>query len=669
MKSLLKILLFFTVILKVGEVKSTTVMRVGYQYNSSGLLTALRNADNNALLWQANGINALGQITESTLGNNLKRITGYDTYHLPNQIQLKDGVSVIDQIDYNFNPVTGNVTSRNDVTNSRNELFGYDVLHRLDTIRLNSGIQNRTTYYPNGNINTKFDVGTYQYANNSHAVSGISNPVSGYNPPAFTLSSTSYNRPALLTQQGNPTKKIEFQYNADDQRSKTLYYENNVLAKTMYYVGGYEKEVIEGGDTNEYDYIYSPEGLSAIALKTGGIRTLYYIHIDHLGSLRVVTTQAKAIQSRYYYDAWGARTLVAGTTITNRGFTGHEHLPEFGFINMNARLYDPVLGRFLAMDPFVQMPDYTQAFNRYTYAMNNPLIYVDENGEFWHIIIGALVGGVINWVSNGCQFTWEGLSYFGVGAAAGALTALAPNAYALISAGASAANSTLQQGFASDWQKINSGKIIFDGIIGGATAYASGGLGKMLSPHISKLVGGISSPLLRETLASQIVGVPLGGLFGGLGALGDQNPETSFWDAFGKGAMMGLFTSTISGLGNAVQYSVDNKVGLVTGEKRHGHHSDPIFMGGDQKQKLTEMNASKHQQLHKDLSDYLYQQQDANGKHMRPQSNNSGSDIQRNFSPQQRQDAMKSFYDANKWKYPGARYDYYRNTGLRWWIW
>ena len=195
----------------------------------------------------------------------------------------------------------------------------------------------------------------------------------------------------------------------------------------MYYVGGYEKEVIEGGDTNEYDYIYSPEGLSAIAIKTGGVRTLYYIHIDHLGSLRVVTTQAKAIQSRYYYDAWGARTLITGTSITNRGFTGHEHLPEFGFINMNARLYDPVLGRFLAMDSFVQMPDFTQAFNRYSYGLNNPLIYTDPTGEFiWiPIIIGAVLYGtentIIHYNNGDIDNFWQGLGYFATGAVVGAI--------------------------------------------------------------------------------------------------------------------------------------------------------------------------------------------------------------------------------------------------------
>ena len=66
-----------------------------------------------------------------------------------------------------------------------------------------------------------------------------------------------------------------------------------------------------------------------------------------------------------------------------RGYTGHEHLAVFGLVNMNARLYDPILGRFLSPDPYVQLPDNLQGFNRYTYGMNNPLCYVDKNGEFW----------------------------------------------------------------------------------------------------------------------------------------------------------------------------------------------------------------------------------------------------------------------------------------------
>jgi len=75
-----------------------------------------------------------------------------------------------------------------------------------------------------------------------------------------------------------------------------------------------------------------------------------------------------------------------------RGYTGHEHLQQFGLINMNARLYDPALGRFLSPDPYVQAPDFTQNFNRYSYALNNPLVYVDQDGEIvitTAILIGA----------------------------------------------------------------------------------------------------------------------------------------------------------------------------------------------------------------------------------------------------------------------------------------
>ena len=80
----------------------------------------------------------------------------------------------------------------------------------------------------------------------------------------------------------------------------------------------------------------------------------------------------------------------------DRGFTGHEHLPWFNLYNMNGRMYDPLVGRFLNVDPYVQMPDYTQNFNRYSYALNNPLKFTDPDGEWLWIplmIIGAYIGG------------------------------------------------------------------------------------------------------------------------------------------------------------------------------------------------------------------------------------------------------------------------------------
>ncbi|MDR2473507.1 MAG: RHS repeat-associated core domain-containing protein, partial [Tannerella sp.] len=76
--------------------------------------------------------------------------------------------------------------------------------------------------------------------------------------------------------------------------------------------------------------------------------------------------------------------------LLGRGYTGHEHLTQFGLINMNARLYDPALGRFLSPDPYVQNPFDGQSYNRYAYALNNPLIYTDPSGEkWWHWVVGS----------------------------------------------------------------------------------------------------------------------------------------------------------------------------------------------------------------------------------------------------------------------------------------
>jgi RHS repeat-associated protein len=78
------------------------------------------------------------------------------------------------------------------------------------------------------------------------------------------------------------------------------------------------------------------------------------------------------------------------------GGLAQEHLNDFGLINLNARLYDPILERFTGMDPYVQMPDVAQSFNRYAYGLNNPLKYTDPDGEWFIIdswIIGLFSGG------------------------------------------------------------------------------------------------------------------------------------------------------------------------------------------------------------------------------------------------------------------------------------
>ncbi|MDD4489577.1 MAG: RHS repeat-associated core domain-containing protein, partial [Paludibacter sp.] len=115
--------------------------------------------------------------------------------------------------------------------------------------------------------------------------------------------------------------------------------------------------------------------------------TLYYVHTDRQGSLERITNTSGTIVTAYAYTPWGGRILLSGVNITDCGYTGHEHLVALNLINMNGRVYDPVLARFLSPDPYVQAPDFTQSFNRYAYCLNNPFKYVDPSGEFltWSI--------------------------------------------------------------------------------------------------------------------------------------------------------------------------------------------------------------------------------------------------------------------------------------------
>ncbi len=83
---------------------------------------------------------------------------------------------------------------------------------------------------------------------------------------------------------------------------------------------------------------------------------------------------------------------------TTRGFTGHEHIESLGLVHMNGRVYDPLLGRFLSADPFVQAPTNTQSPNRYSYVFNNPLSYTDPSGYL--AILGVKIGGVVGQVAD-----------------------------------------------------------------------------------------------------------------------------------------------------------------------------------------------------------------------------------------------------------------------------
>lgn len=134
-----------------------------------------------------------------------------------------------------------------------------------------------------------------------------------------------------------------------------------------------------------------------------------------------------------YFDAWGKRRNADSWEYANivldpdfswvRGFTGHEHHDEFGIINMNNRMYDPVIARMMGADNYVQSLYFSQSYNRYSYVWNNPMSYTDPSGDIaipLLVIGGAYLGGAIaNKSLNPMQWDYSSAkTYIGIGAGA-----------------------------------------------------------------------------------------------------------------------------------------------------------------------------------------------------------------------------------------------------------
>ncbi|WP_250655562.1 DNA/RNA non-specific endonuclease [Alkalimarinus coralli] len=184
---------------------------------------------------------------------------------------------------------------------------------------------------------------------------------------------------------------FNYLYGPDDARFYQRKDANGELSETIYIGGGiYEEETVAGVTT-----LKSYVGDFLIDKREGETVTQTYTLRDHLGSVDTVVDddvtddlQASVIE-RSFFAPFGERVedARAGTTLDpvtdDRGFTDHEHMDEVGLIHMNGRVYDPVIGRFLSADPYVQAPYFSQSYNRYSYGWNNPLSGVDPTGYEW----------------------------------------------------------------------------------------------------------------------------------------------------------------------------------------------------------------------------------------------------------------------------------------------
>lgn len=502
---------------------------INYNYDTSGYILNLKDA-NNITIYENTGMNGYNQNTNYTYGNAKTAVKSYH-YNIPTGF-----LSGAFEMDYSWDYASGNLLSR--TLFNQTESFTYDSLNRLKTTsHLASPIT--VNYAQNGNIIGKTDAGPdYTYdTNRIHAMNGITTPnyPNNINLSAQNISYTSYLKPEIITE---TNQKLQYKYGHDYNRIKSTRSIDGVLQEERYYLGTYEKQII-GATTRDIHYIDLGHGLITIIVReNGGNFDMYYPYTDYLGSIiSVVDYDGFEIAGcQQNYDAWGRNrninfeytNLITPPTWLYRGYTGHEHLREFRLINMNGRIYDPVLGRVLSPDNVVSMPDNTQSYNRYSYVVNNPLRYTDPDGN--EPISAILIGAAVSVVFNGLGNVTNHRNFFDNAGQAAFFGALSGGMSAGIGEVAAKIANPITKGLFQAAAHGLAGAYM-SGLQGGnpMAGFASGSLSSIVGSFVGTLGAGAAPTLIG------------GALSGGVGAhFGGGN----FWD----GVQQGLITTALNHL-------------------------------------------------------------------------------------------------------------------------
>lgn len=503
-------------------------------YNPFGYLEKIAdavyaNGEPKAVYYQVKAMDARGNVTKAEHGNGVienrvynpatGRLATLDSVLNP---QYLGGIK-LQGYAYDWD-VIGNLKQRKNATPNRDltEYFDYDDLNRMTSARILGNSAKAVSYNSLGNITWKTDVGAYTYGTGAtlrpHAVSSTGNGTAYYYDASGNMQSdttgrlftySTFDKPTRITKGGQIT---EFKYGPNRARYLRTDRVNSQATKTRY-LGNVEK-ITNSDGTELVKRHLGNVVITQAGTQTGQSVATHYQLKDHLGSLDVTSLGDGSNWKFYEFDAWGKRRGINGlnlssstvvnfdTSITTRGFTGHEMLDQVGMIHMNGRIYDPVLGRFLQADPFIDGVTNTQGYNRYSYVGSNPLSYTDPTGYFKlkdAVLLVAVVA--LSVVTYGAASTWA-VGVYGAsctvvcsmatasliggtagGAAAGFVAGISMAAFS--GAGASdALNAGFKGAFSGavfggiggySGRSWNLSRVGTNGIAGGITSKASGG--------------------------------------------------------------------------------------------------------------------------------------------------------------------------------------------------
>lgn len=252
----------------------------------------------------------------------------------------------------------------------------------------------------------------------------------------------------------------------------------------------------------------------ASSLSHTAIATVTYIYTDPQGTPLAEADASGNVTATFDYHPYGAQAF--GSTPIGPGYTGHVNDLDTGLVYMQARYYDPLAGRFLSIDPMSPLPGSTFNFNRFAYANNNPIRFIDPDGRCpWCIgaivgaVSGAVLGGATAYVASGGSLrqTFAGAiggsigglitgGSLGAGASVGSTIAISISAgIAGETATETAQNITEHGSNLKDYQ-YSIGKIAVAGTLG-----AVGGANAKLADVAAKGLGAAKKAIIAQSIA------------------------------------------------------------------------------------------------------------------------------------------------------------------------
>nr|WP_320117929.1 RHS repeat-associated core domain-containing protein [uncultured Marinifilum sp.] len=319
---------------------------------------------------------------------------------------------------------------------------------------------------------------------------------------------------------------------------------------------------------------------TATKTKKSDYGTYYYTLKDHLGHTRVIVDEEEnVIQETAYYPYGGIIAGLSSKTKFNYLYTGKEFIDSLGVFacpdffreyDHHARYYDPEIGRWFAIDPALQ------AASPYMAMGNNPMMMVDEDGEFAifaALAVGALIGagsytasiafskgGFDNWNWGGFFQSAglgavSGVATGGIGEIFGGLGGSVVNGVSTNSLGTQILNETgraLAHGVAQGGLGAIQGDNFFNG-------FASGGLGSIAGSGFQTFGGDFAKSIEGGTAFSAVSG--------GIGA---ELSGGNFWRGAGQGATVALLNHYMKPLQQRLERpsKVNLKKNPVRGLKR-----------------------------------------------------------------------------------------------------